>query len=675
MKTKWFFEFCFLCIVLLLCGCQDNSDTIYQPEAISETIVATPTQAPEIVDPLVISPENIHQLQVVDRWGMGTVFGVLLSPDEKTLALITTTGVYLYDSTTLQQYDYINSPIMPYQNNGYDVGLPAAFSPDGSHLAIGYKDVQIWNLAENQIDNWLDNRIDGFEVNEVQYSLDGKTMGIISMGGYAPCDAWGGNIAIYDLEKNTLLYDEYFCPVLTQFSLTFTENNTAITVVFNGYSDHRVSIIDQKDGSLITRYKQNNSIKSVNISGKTITTYNGEKHRIEIIDAYTQATLQIVEPNEILFEDTWKRTYRYFDDQWNIFDPDGNLICDFTSNLSYSISPNLITETSLYNWNSATNTIEAWDLSTCSLEIATSTPILDYKISYLENQNALDISDPDFAVLQDNIANNRYSPFTIKGDEINDKFIIMSVSDDLILSMSADTPTIFHLWDKNSGILIKKIQTDLKKPLFFALNPNGDTFLVRAEKGIYQGSIKDETVVLAIPDEYGYIYNYNEDGSEFILFSGNYVTFWDTESLCRITQAQIPAGENFANVDNQFNYIVSDIHYGTANLRNRQGKTIEHFEEYQQIDFSGNSSEDEQSSHYVINNWQQVTFNHNYALLAVISKNYSTNFLKIFDLSNGRILREISLPHRIDSISFSDDDTKIYTYGEGIVYVWGVREE
>ena len=44
-------------------------------------------------------------------------------------------------------------------------------------------------------------------------SPNGKTIVAMSLGGYAPCDAWGGNYALYDVESQTLLYNDYFCQI------------------------------------------------------------------------------------------------------------------------------------------------------------------------------------------------------------------------------------------------------------------------------------------------------------------------------------------------------------------------------------------------------------------------------------------------------------------------------
>ncbi len=218
---------------------------------------ATPTIRP-IVELENIEPDNVNRLEMVDEWGKGNVYGVALSPDEKTVAVATTSGIYVYDGKTFKQRQFIDLPITLQNMGHYIPDQVISFSPDGNLLAIGYENIIIWDFSKNKIVEWIHNDISDFNIVNLAFSPNGKTIVATSMGGYAPCDAWGGNYALYDVESHTLLYNDYFCPESALFHFTFTNNSK---VVFVGNSagtkgnGYQVSIVDSITGASLKRIK------------------------------------------------------------------------------------------------------------------------------------------------------------------------------------------------------------------------------------------------------------------------------------------------------------------------------------------------------------------------------------------------------------------------------------
>jgi WD40 repeat protein len=101
------------------------------------TIEASPTPSiPKTAYPAdleVITPENVHRLEQLERWGDGFIFDAALSPDGRILAVRTARGIDSYDPETLEIKHQID--ISPPETKGRILSLPLAFSPSGNLLA------------------------------------------------------------------------------------------------------------------------------------------------------------------------------------------------------------------------------------------------------------------------------------------------------------------------------------------------------------------------------------------------------------------------------------------------------------------------------------------------------------------------------------------------------------
>lgn len=82
-------------------------------------------------DTLVIDNQSDDPIQLVNRWGKGVIRQIKLSPDGKELAVATSLGIYLYNTSDYQQIYMLEDKSMA---NCLD------FSPDGSRIAFGLED-------------------------------------------------------------------------------------------------------------------------------------------------------------------------------------------------------------------------------------------------------------------------------------------------------------------------------------------------------------------------------------------------------------------------------------------------------------------------------------------------------------------------------------------------------
>jgi serine/threonine-protein kinase len=113
-----------------------------------------------------VSIENFDRMVKLAIDGMGAFLDISLSPDGSLLAVATTTGVYLYDATTLSELHRL-----PTQYPAVSV----AFSPDGNLLAIAEQNnAVLWDLSIPQPLYTLDGR--GDCVDHVEFSGNGETL-------------------------------------------------------------------------------------------------------------------------------------------------------------------------------------------------------------------------------------------------------------------------------------------------------------------------------------------------------------------------------------------------------------------------------------------------------------------------------------------------------------------
>ena len=99
-------------------------------------LLGTPLPAKDVP----ITPSNAGKSMVIARWGLGKVSDMKVSPDNQSIALATTLGIYLFDRQGFQMQRYIDTVTEV---------VCIAISPDGKQLVSGEKDglIRIWDIA------------------------------------------------------------------------------------------------------------------------------------------------------------------------------------------------------------------------------------------------------------------------------------------------------------------------------------------------------------------------------------------------------------------------------------------------------------------------------------------------------------------------------------------------
>ena len=147
----------------------------------------------------------------VARFGRGRRPDVAVSPDGNLVAVASSVGIWLYSADTDEFLSLLAA-------KGENIPSTAAFSPDGTQIAIGYRNgpTRLWNVFSESTEAELSVFLHGGPATRVTFSPDGK---LLATGG------WSHEAILWDVETRTLRF-------------TFTHEDTVRVVLFSPDGRH-----------------------------------------------------------------------------------------------------------------------------------------------------------------------------------------------------------------------------------------------------------------------------------------------------------------------------------------------------------------------------------------------------------------------------------------------------
>ena len=529
-----------------------------------------------------IGPENVHKLQIVDTWGKGNVYGVALSPDKTRIAVSTATGVYIYNYETLQEKQLLDLPITQNAKSRYSPNKAISYSPDGSFLALGNNDITIWNLEENKIERRLSNRIADYNIIQIEYSPEGETIAVVSMGSYAPCDAWGGNFALYSVESGDLLYNDFFCPESALFNFSFLNNGNIFfmgaTRDSNGWG-YKVAIVNATTGVLVKKSNTEERIFSISPDGSQIAMNDSQSTKI--IDANTQNVVDNIDGIVIFLPNNHNRLVKS-ESGWSVTTSHNEEICKFESsphlNLDVYRSPFTITDEKLIFSDYWYQNIEVWDLARCKLTKQFSIARGKNSLEYSNDGNFLATHSLSHVHLFD--GKNGENKFSISGNYNVQPSQYYDFGDDsrTLVVVSDVKPYIITFWDLVSGKETASIPTGFDYIRYVSLSPDGKIVATIDYDGIHLWDVNNRSLLTTISGRFGNI-SWNPNSSNFALVNGNNIVFRDAKSGDIEKKVLIPKEQFRVCFSKNWTYmaIVED---GKVELWDMDGQKIKDFMQY-----------------------------------------------------------------------------------------------
>lgn len=362
--------------------------------ATSVPIAETPTQtirSENLVthsDLEIITPENVNQLEEIDRWGKG-YSRIVFSPDEKFIGVSSPTGIYIYNIETKEETIFVDDENKTDDTAWIKYGYPSppiAFSSDSRQLAVAVSaQVFIYDIATKKQINSIyatTHDLDLEKIEIIEFSPDNKTIlisSILKVYDVRNCEHSAINVSLYKLEERQKIFEYRHCiygSIYPKF-INFNEKNH---LSFRDYKDSSLKLVDNETGKINNFYSFANvefyQTFDISPDGKLLRiNYNNENSQILNLD-----TKEIVEINyqNIKFLGDSFLYYAFDEESLNIISKE-KVICKIPFRNGYD-SGFFSKQGGYYLLNSR----YLWNISKCVVEEA----LPDFQISSLGRQGS-----------------------------------------------------------------------------------------------------------------------------------------------------------------------------------------------------------------------------------------------------------------------------------------------
>ena len=417
--------------------------------------------------PLDITTQNADQVIQLARWGRGKIEKVVYSPNGKMLAVTSSLGIYLYDSSSLNEiwFAYTGS---------YNSG--AAFSPDGQILASGSYDttVRLWQVSDGALLQTFAGHTGA--VVSVAFSPDGQFLASGSDDNTIRLWRVGDNSPLRTLKGHT---SYVYC---VAFSLDGQ-------MLVSGSDDSTIRLWRISDGSLIrTLEAHTSSVYSVTFSpdSQTLASTSYDDNAIRLWRVSDGSLLRVFEGhtgrvNSVAFSpdglmlasSSYDKTIRL----WQV--SDGSLIRTLEGHTQDVKNVSFSPDGSILASGSDDGTIRLWKLGDGSLlRTLEGHPPSVFNIALSPDNQILASGSRDSAIRLWKVSDGSLLR-TLEGHSLGVNTVAFS-PDGLMLASGSDDGTI-RLWEISDGSLLRTLEGHSLGVNTVAISPDGLTLASGSE--------------------------------------------------------------------------------------------------------------------------------------------------------------------------------------------------
>lgn len=621
-----------------------------------------------------ITDLNIKDLEIINTWGHGNIFGIDISPNGKTLAISTTTGIYLHDAVSLAETGFIDVPISKSNNEKSPYGS-ISFSRDGNFIAIGSDDTYIWNITQNKLFRRINNQIDDYDIVRVLFLPDGNSVAVVSLGLYKACDAAGGNLAVYDIHSNIMVYNHYFCSHPSPYYIDVSDDG--IISFFTSSLDNlggffNFTSIDYLTGNNTRQVIEDiGYVTSMTADGILISGYQ---------DGYT--TFFDPEINNITYR--LKGFYEYLsneflirkaDEQWESYTYDGSKLCTFEDGYDFTLLGShynyQIHENYLFYWDVRDRGIYVWDLETCDLISSKFFPSPNNNLVYSSCGKYIFSNDGRYIQVYKGETGELLVSFPGVFNTSPSQYFDISEEGGIIVYVSRVEQYSINISKIGSDSISTSFTTGFDYPNYISISPNSELAITIDYDGAHLWDLEDGSLLLTLSELNNYV-NFSPDSELFVATNEGNIEFRDTESGQLLDVFPFPDNSRGFTFSDKWELIAisQDTH---ISIWNTQGKIIMELDRYpmpiSRIYFR-NMNDSEYSSIFM-----DMDFNPDNNLFAATRYDYDKTYLDIWNLNTGELVREIRIPFRCNELAFNPTGDVLSVLGDGVIINFGINEK
>jgi hypothetical protein len=664
--TKQISKFFILAGLILLSGCgsqtmqteSTSTPTVTPTQIISPTPTPTPIVVPGVQP---ITPWNIAYLDQLYELGEGGILNTAVSSDGKYIAVLSISGIHLFDRVTYDEIYAHSMEMFPYFNDIH-------FSQDGQSIFFSNQaKLYRWDYVSDELKELFTSQIPNWTIRRFELSPNEERIIIITVGFNSEYENEGHNTALYDMDGN-LLFDRYTCDSVSSYYYKFVDNTTALFAVHSFYLNLRSDEIIKMN--IINGEVVASAMEWENDEGEVLTRYTGNTSTIpstsEDFYKWISASFVLKQPQtdweecENFNQITNKTPDVLYQDDRSI----DLIIANNDNRKIVKLNPDTceITDEILFITSSI------YDFSLDGVLLATS----DRLNAYIWDLRSGELK---FEIIQNP---NEIVPFSFNHD--GSKFVMVSRSTDA----NEGTSTYdLKIWDTNSTEQIYSIPVSMNYPTNIIKTNNPDFMILQDSKHSYIWNIKLGELIRKIT------------GTVLLLdprLDAVWIPIQKLSNYQLLTLFYIPSGmellrlpESTGNIRNiSLNSNASVIKIEIINKNEVSSMRLDlqpNFPSWRTIssdDLQNDIPENHQSSEWSLSMYPSL---HNYeagkepffanSLLLI----HDDNSVEIWNIKSQEYLARMQFESRIDNVVFSPGGNFIAVFGsDGVVRIFGVKE-